>query len=164
MFNFVENGIGETARNFRCVLLYSTPSFTCKILTPFLFPVPLIFPPTSSEMILSMPVRPGIFCLSLCVYGAEFVNLCPDLATVFLSAYAFHYGIIQAITPTELSLLSSARLLLEEFDEISRIMKDTKYFLNVPSLLSRNFCPHMIEYVEEYRSWEKNLPGKELSE
>ena len=79
---------------------------------------------------------------------------CPDLATIFLSAYGFQYGIIRVATLTELSLQSSARLLLAEFDEISKIMKGTKYFLNVPSLLSRNFCSHMIEYIEDYRFWE----------
>ncbi len=131
MFHFVENGIGETAKNFRCVLLYSTHSFTWKILTPCVVSVPLIFPPTSSETILSM--RP---------------EMRSNGSSRSPSAYK---------TPTELSLLSSARLLLEEFDEISRIMKDTKYFHNVPSLLSRNFCSHTIEYIEEYRCWEKNM-------
>ena len=95
-----------------------------------------------------------IFSLSCSVHGAETVKPCPDLATIFLSAYGFQYGIIRVATLTELSLQSSARLLLAEFDEISKIMKDTKYFLNVPSLLSRNFCSHMIEYIEDYRFWE----------
>lgn len=156
MFHFVENGIGETAKNFRCVFLKAISPDSAELTLCCFSSTDLSAYIKRDDIVHeARDALKWIFSLSLCVYGAKVVKHCPDLGTVFLSAYAFRYGSIQAKTPTELSLLSSARLLLEEFDEISRIMKDTKYFLNVPSLLSRNFCSHMIEYIKEYRCWEK---------
>ncbi len=100
-----------------------------------------------------------IFSMSSGVYGAIFMERSPDLARAFLSAYAIHFflgDMVQVISESEVRLLSSARLVLEEFDSISRIMKDTKFFLNIPPLLAKTFSSDMIKYVTEFRSWESD--------
>jgi hypothetical protein len=104
-------------------------------------------------------------CLSfLCssVHGANLVVLQTAhenfyTTRVFLTAYIIHYqlgSIFSYLGQEELSVIHSARMVLDTFNEMALIIKQTKTFSKVPADLAKRFNSGLTKYFDDFRAWE----------
>ena len=79
-------------------------------------------------------------------------------AKCFLSAYAIKYfpsSVFSMLGPTEMTLLKSAQLVLDEFQEVVETIQDAKTFAKISPELSMRFCGSVSQLLENFRKWQQ---------
>ena len=104
-------------------------------------------------------------CLSfLCTsfHGADTVVLQTRHANyyttrVFLTAYPIHYrlsSVFSYLGKEELDVIASARGVLDCFNEMALLIRETKSFSRVPAALAKRFNSGLIKYFNVFEVWE----------
>jgi hypothetical protein len=101
--------------------------------------------------------------LSAAVHGACVVKLQTEhknfyTTRMFLTAYMLHFHVNKVFSilgSEELNVIKSARLMLDKFDEMALIIKQTKSFSRVPADLAKCFNTALVQYFSDFEAWDK---------